>query len=77
MKIGIVLGTRPEIIKFSSIIRYCESEGLDYFVIHTGQHYDYALDGLFFQELNLPSPKYNLKVGSSSQGVLLQKILVQ
>ena len=44
MKISIVLGTRPEIIKFSPIIRECKRLGLDYFILHTGQHYSYNDD---------------------------------
>lgn len=63
MKIAIILGTRPEIIKLSSIIRYCQDNGLDYYVIHTNQHYSPELDSIFFKDLKLPSPKYNLNVG--------------
>ncbi len=54
--IGILLGTRPEIIKMSPIIRECERRGLDYFILHTGQHYSYEMDRLFFEELELPDP---------------------
>ena len=66
MKISIVLGTRPEIIKFSPIIRECERLGLDYFVLHTGQHYSYNMDRVFFEQLELPESKYNLEVGSGT-----------
>ena len=66
MKIAIVLGTRPEIIKISPIIRECKKQGLEYFILHTGQHYSYNLDKIFFEELELPSAKYNLDVGSGS-----------
>jgi len=63
---AIILGTRPEIIKMSPIIRACEREGLDYFVLHTGQHYSYEMDRVFFEELELPTPDVNLDVGSRS-----------
>lgn len=76
MKIAIVLGTRPEIIKFSPIIRLFEKEKIDYFVIHSGQHYSYTLDKIFFEELNLPQPKYNLNVGSGSHAEQTGKILI-
>ncbi len=66
MKIAIVLGTRPEIIKISPIIRECEKRGLEYFILHTGQHYSYNLDKIFFEELELSEAKYNLDVGSGS-----------
>lgn len=76
MKIAIILGTRPEIIKQSPIIRYCEENKLDYFILHTGQHYFYALDKIFFNELELPEPGYNLNIGSSSHGEQTGKILI-
>jgi len=60
MKIAIILGTRPEIIKMSSVIRELEKENIDYFILHTGQHYSYNMDGVFFEQLKLPQPKYNL-----------------
>jgi len=66
MKISIILGTRPEIIKMSPVIRECERLKLDYFVLHTGQHYSYEMDCVFFKQLKLPKPKYNLDVGSHS-----------
>ena len=66
MKISIVLGTRPEIIKMSPVIRECERHGLDYFILHTGQHYSYNMDRVFFEQLGLPEAKYNLDVGSES-----------
>jgi len=68
VKVCIILGTRPEIIKMSPVIRECEKRGLEYFTIHTGQHYSYEMDRIFFEELMLPPVKYNLDVGSGSQG---------
>jgi UDP-N-acetylglucosamine 2-epimerase (non-hydrolysing) len=62
MKIAIILGTRPEIIKMSPVIRECERSGLDYYILHTGQHYSFEMDRVFFEELKLPAPKYNLDV---------------
>ena len=76
MKIAIILGTRPEIIKMSPIIRECERKGLDYFVLHTGQHYSHNLDRIFFEELELPMPRYNLNVGSGSHAVETGRMLI-
>jgi len=76
MKISIVLGTRPEIIKFSPVIRECERLGLDYFVLHTGQHYSYNMDRVFFEQLELPDARYNLDVGSGSHGEQTGKMLI-
>ncbi|MBU2562614.1 MAG: UDP-N-acetylglucosamine 2-epimerase (non-hydrolyzing) [Nanoarchaeota archaeon] len=75
MKIAIVLGTRPEIIKLSPIIRKCEENGEDYYILHTNQHYSPEMDSIFFEELGLPKPKYNLNVGSGSQGEQIGRML--
>jgi UDP-N-acetylglucosamine 2-epimerase (non-hydrolysing) len=75
MSIAIVLGTRPEIIKMAPVIRECQRRELDYFVLHTGQHYTYSLDRIFFDQLDLPAPQYNLDVGSGSHGQQTGKIL--
>lgn len=75
LKIAIVLGTRPEIIKFSPIIRECERVNLDYFILYTGQHYSYCMDRVFFDQLELPRAKYNLDVGSSNPGQQIANML--
>ena len=61
-KIAVVFGTRPEIIKMSPVIRRLQALKKDYFIVHTGQHYSYEMDRLFFKELELPEPKYQLSV---------------
>jgi len=76
MTISIILGTRPEIIKMSPVVRECEKQDLDYFILHTGQHYSYNLDKIFFQDLDLPAPKYNLDVGSGSHAEETGKMLI-
>ena len=63
MKICIVVGTRPEIIKMSPIIRECEKKGLNYVLVHTGQHYSYNMDKVFFDDLGLKEPEYKLDIG--------------
>lgn len=75
IKIAIILGTRPEIIKMSPVIRECEKQGLDYFILHTGQHYTYNMDRVFFEQLELPEAKYNLDVGSGTHAEQTGKIL--
>lgn len=73
MKIAIVVGTRPEIIKMSPIIRELGND--DFFIIHTGQHYDYSMDKVFFEQLKLPDAKYKLEVGSGFPGIQLAKVI--
>lgn len=75
MTISIILGTRPEIIKMAPVIRECERRGLDYFVLHTGQHYSYEMDSIFFEELELQPPEFNLNVGSGEHGEQTGRIL--
>ncbi|MFC1906249.1 non-hydrolyzing UDP-N-acetylglucosamine 2-epimerase [Chloroflexota bacterium] len=76
MKVSVVTGTRPEIIKMSSVIRELEWGNFSFFILHTGQHYSYYLDKIFFKELELPEPKYNLEVGSGSHAWQTGKILI-
>ena len=77
IKISIILGTRPEIIKMSPIIRECERQKINYFVLHTGQHYSYSMDKVFFEELDLPEVKYNLDIGSETHGKQTGKMLIE
>jgi len=76
MKIAIVLGTRPEIIKMSPIVRELEKKGIDFFILHTGQHYSYNMDRIFFEQLELPQPRYNLKVGSGTHAEETGKMMI-
>ena len=71
-----VVGTRPEIIKMAPIIRECEKQGITGLTIHTGQHYSYEMDKVFFEELNLSDPDYSLGVGSGTDAEQIGKILV-
>ena len=75
MKTCVILGTRPEIIKLSPVVRACERRGLDWFVVHTGQHYSYNMDRVFFEQLGLPDAGYNLDVGSGRHGEQTGKML--
>lgn len=75
MKVAVIIGTRPEIIKMSPIIREILRCGIDFFILHTGQHYSQNLDDVFIKELELPIPKYNLGVGSGTHAEETAKIL--
>lgn len=77
MKIAIVLGTRPEIIKMSPIIRESEKRLIDYFIIHSNQHYSENMDKIFFDQIMLTQPKYNLNAGSGLHGQQTGKILIE
>jgi len=75
MRISVILGTRPEIIKMAPIIKELEKQKNDYSIIHTGQHYSYEMDRIFFDELELHQPEYNLDVGSGTHGAQTGKML--
>ena len=68
MKIAVIVGTRPEIIKMSPVIRALQSKDIPYYVLHTGQHYSYNMDKLFFDELELLQPDYKLDIGERFSG---------
>src|SRR6185295_2616109 len=66
--IAVVLGTRPEIIKLSPVVRALARAGRPHFILHTNQHYSPAMDRVFFEELELEPAAVNLDVGSGSHG---------
>jgi len=76
LKVAVVVGTRPEIIKMAPIIKELEKRGADFFIIHTGQHYSYNMDEVFFKQLRLPHANLKLEVGSGSHAEQTAKILI-
>lgn len=72
IKIASIVGARPQIVKaaaFSRAIRKNYANQIEEYIIHSGQHYDHALSEVFFEELGIPQPHFNLNVGSGSHGV--------
>jgi len=67
MKILTVAGTRPQLVKIAAVSRKLRKEYTE-ILVNTGQHYDYNMAGVFFDELNIPKPDYDLGVGSDSHG---------
>jgi UDP-N-acetylglucosamine 2-epimerase (non-hydrolysing) len=66
MKVFSILGIRPDIIRLSIILDKLDKSGLEHKIVHTGQHYSYNLDKIFFEELGVRLPDFNLKVGSGT-----------
>ncbi|MFA4855190.1 MAG: UDP-N-acetylglucosamine 2-epimerase (non-hydrolyzing) [archaeon] len=65
-KTAIVFGTRPEIIKLAPVIKQCQKKGIPFFTVHSGQHYSYEMDSVFFEQLGLEKPDYRLAVKSKA-----------
>lgn len=78
IKLLTVIGARPQIIKAAAISRAVKkrfSDIIEERILHTGQHYDANMSQIFFDELGIPQPDYNLGVGSGSHGVQTAKMI--
>lgn len=69
MKIVTIVGARPQFIKAAAVSRaFQHFEDITEKIVHTGQHYDHNMSRIFFEEMQIPEPAYNLEVGSGSHG---------
>jgi len=73
--IYLIGGARPNFMKIAPISRAFDKYDIDYEIIHTGQHYDYNMDKIFFEEFGLKDPLVHLEVGSASHGEQTGKIM--
>lgn len=74
LKLMTIVGTRPEIIKLSAIIKKCD-QYFEHILVHTGQNYDYELNQIFFEELGLRAPDYFLNVAGSQLGETMGNVI--
>ena len=74
LKLMTFLGTRPEIIKMSAIIKKCDKY-FDHIIVHTGQNYDYTLNEVFFKDLGLREPDYYLGVVGENLGQTMGNVI--
>ena len=77
MKVLCVVGARPNFMKVAPIIEELKNQGINYVLVHTGQHYDEKMSQFFFDDLGMPKPHYDLEVGSSSHARQTSEILVR
>ncbi|MEA3322034.1 MAG: UDP-N-acetylglucosamine 2-epimerase (non-hydrolyzing) [Bacillota bacterium] len=77
MRIAIIVGTRPELIKMAVLIKELKKRNSAHLFIHSGQHYDYFMDGMVMDLFALPKPDCHLGVGSGSHSETTAKIMVQ
>lgn len=76
LRLVTILGTRPEIIRLSAIIKKCD-QYFDHVLVHTGQNYDYELNQIFFEELNLRTPDYYLDAVGKDLGETIGTIIAK
>jgi UDP-N-acetylglucosamine 2-epimerase len=74
LKVVTVLGTRPEIIRLSVIIKKFD-QFFDHTLVHTGQNYDYTLNEIFFEELGIRKPDFFLEVVGQDLGETMGNVL--
>ncbi len=76
MKVAFVLGTRPEIVKLAPVIHACLNDStMQVRIIHTNQHFSESMDSVFFLDLWLPKPDYNLWINNLSHGAMTGRML--
>ncbi|MDD4330652.1 MAG: UDP-N-acetylglucosamine 2-epimerase (non-hydrolyzing) [Aliarcobacter sp.] len=77
LKVMTIIGTRPEIIRLSSVIAKLEiSDAIEHIIVHTGQNYDYELNEVFFSDFNLRKPNYFLNAAGGGATETIGKILI-
>ena len=75
MKVLTIAGTRPQLVKIGAVSRVLREE-FNEVLVNTGQHYDYKMAGVFFDELNIPKPDYNLGIGSDTHGKQTGRMMI-
>ena len=75
MKIVTVLGARPQFIKAATVSRALKETGVTEVIIHTGQHFDHNMSEVFFSEMEIPRPDYNLEISGLGHGAMTGRML--
>jgi UDP-N-acetylglucosamine 2-epimerase (non-hydrolysing) len=77
-KILLIVGARPNFMKMAPLyFEMAQTEGIEPVIVHTGQHYDYAMSQAFFEDLELPKPHHHLEVGSGTHAEQTAKVMVE
>ncbi|QDV26130.1 non-hydrolyzing UDP-N-acetylglucosamine 2-epimerase [Aureliella helgolandensis] len=77
LKVLTVIGARPQFIKAGPVADAMAKAGVEEVLVHTGQHFDANMSDVFFTQLNIPRPKYNLGIGGSSHGDMTGRQLIE
>lgn len=75
MKVLTILGARPQFIKAGTVSREFKKQGITEVIIHTGQHFDHNMSQVFFDEMEIPQPNYNLGINSLTHGAMTGRML--
>lgn len=75
MKILTVIGARPQFVKAAAVSRALKSAGIPEVIVHTGQHYDHNMSKVFFEEMEIPAPDYNLDINDLGHGAMTGRML--
>jgi len=74
-KILTIVGARPQFVKAAALSRALKNIGVEEVLVHTGQHFDENMAEIFFRQMNIPQPKYNLGINSLSHGAMTGRML--
>jgi UDP-GlcNAc3NAcA epimerase len=75
MKLLTIIGARPQFIKAAAVNRATQEAGIDEVIVHTGQHFDKNMSEVFFTEMNIPKPDYNLNINSLGHGAMTGRMI--
>jgi len=75
MKLMTVLGARPQFIKAAPVSAAIQSNHIQEIILHTGQHYDHNMSNVFFEQLDIPAPHYNLGINETQHGAMTGRML--
>ena len=76
-KILHIVGARPQFMKLAPLYQEIKNRKIDQSILHTGQHFDYKMSSIFFNELDIPEPDYNLNINSLSHGSMTGRMIEQ
>ncbi len=75
MKVVTIIGARPQFVKAATVSRELKKAGLEEILVHTGQHFDHNMSQVFFDEMEIPHPHYNLEISGLNHGAMTGRML--
>jgi len=75
MKLVTILGARPQFVKAATVSRELKKAGVHEVIVHTGQHFDHNMSQVFFDEMEIPEPDYNLEISGLNHGAMTGRML--